>query len=236
MRETVIDPLAEFRKTNVQGTRNLAQRAAAAGVRRFVLLSSVKVNGQSTLPGKVFGPDDDPAPKDAYGISKLEAEQVLREICVQTGMEFVVIRPSLVYGPGVRGNFQTMLRWIRRGMPLPLGAIDNLRSFIALDNLVDLIVTCLTHPAAANQLFMAADGEDVSTTQLLRKVAASYGVPARLVPVPPSWLRWGMAVMGKQAAVDLLLSSLTNDASKARNMLDWTPVVSMDEQLRKMAK
>jgi UDP-glucose 4-epimerase len=235
MRETAADPLAEFRKVNVQGTRNLARQAAAAGVKRFVFLSSVKVNGESTLPGKTFGPDDDPAPQDAYGISKLEAERVLREVCASSGMEFVVIRPPLVYGPGVRGNFRTMAHWIQRGMPLPLGAIDNRRSLVALDNLVDLIVSCLTHPAVANQVLMAADGEDVSTTDLLRKVATAHGVPARLVPVPPSWLRGCAAMLGKRVAADLLLGSLVIDASRTRDMLGWLPVVSMDEQLRKMA-
>lgn len=236
MRETAVDPLAAFREVNVQGTRNLARQAAVMGVKRFVFLSSVKVNGESTPPGAPFGPDDDPAPKDPYGVSKLEAEQALREACAQTGMEFVAIRPSLVYGPGVGGNFQAMSRWIRRGIPLPLGAIDNRRSLIALDNLIDLIVTCLTHPRAAGQVFMAADGEDVSTTGLLRKVAAAHGVPARLIPVPSGVLRGCAAMLGKRAVADLLLGSLEIDASKTRDMLAWAPVISMDEQLRKMAK
>lgn len=236
MRDTAGDPLAEFRKVNVEGTRNLARQAAEAGVRRFIFLSSVKVNGEATSPGRAFTPDDDPAPEDAYGVSKLEAEQALLDLCSRTGMEFVIIRPPLVYGPGVRGNFQAMLRGIRRGIPLPLGAIDNRRSLIALDNLTDLMATCLAHPAAANQVFMAADGEDVSTTMLLRKVAAAYELPARLVPVPAGWLRIGAALLGRRAAADRLLGSLVVDASKARAMLGWTPVVSMDEQLKKMAR
>lgn len=236
MRDTVGDPLAEFRKINVEGTRKLARQAAEAGVKRFVFLSSVKVNGEVTLPGRVFTSEDVPAPEDAYGVSKLEAEQALREICTQTGMEFVVIRPPLVYGPGVRGNFHAMLRAIRRGIPLPLGAIDNRRSLVALDNLVDLMATCLAHPAAADQVFMVADGEDVSTSTLLRKIAAAYGLPARLVSVPVSWLRFCLIVLGRRAVAERLLGSLLVDASKTRNMLGWMPAVSMDEQLRKMAK
>lgn len=236
MRDTAGDPLAAFRKVNVQGTRNLARQAAEAGVKRFVFLSSVKVNGESTLPGRAFAPEDVPTPEDAYGLSKLEAEQALRELCAQTGMEFVVIRPPLVYGPGVRGNFQAMLRAVRRGFPLPLGAVDNCRSLIALDNLVDLIATCLAHPTAANQVFMAADAEAVSTTVLLRKIAAAYGLPGRLVPVPASLLRFCATVLGKRPAADRLLGSLVVDISKTRAMLGWEPVVSMDDQMKKMTK
>ncbi|WP_019937277.1 SDR family oxidoreductase [Bordetella sp. FB-8] len=236
MRDTASDPLAAFRKVNVEGTRNLARQAAEAGVKRFVFLSSVKVNGESTPLGRAFTTDDVPAPEDAYGMSKLETEQALRELCARTGMEFVVIRPPLVYGPGVRGNFQAMLRAVRRGIPLPLGAVDNRRSLVALDNLVDLIATCLAHPAAANQVFMVSDAEVVSTTVLLRKVAAAYGLPGRLVPVPASWLRFCAASLGKCPAADRLLGSLVVDVSKTRAMLGWTPVVSMDDQLKKMAK
>lgn len=236
MRDTAGDPLAAFREVNVEGTRSLARQAAEAGVKRFVFLSSVKVNGESTLSGQAFAPDDSPAPEDAYGVSKLEAERALQDLCVRTGMEFVVIRPPLVYGPGVRGNFQAMVRAIQRGIPLPLGAIHNRRSLIALDNLVDLMSTCLVHPAAADQVFMAADGEDVSTSQLLRKVAAAYGLPARLIPVPAGLLRFGATVLGKQAAADRLLGSLVVDASGTRNRLGWQPAVSMDEQLKKMVR
>ena len=234
-REEGDDALRLFRRVNTQATIELARQAAQAGVKRFVFLSSVKVNGELTPPGQAFTPDDVPAPEDAYGISKLEAELALRDICSQTGMEFVVIRPPLVYGPGVRGNFQAMVRVIQRGIPLPLGAIHNRRSLVALDNLVDLIATCLVHPAAANQVFMVADGEDISTSGLLRKVAAAYGLPARLVPVPAGLLRFCATVLGKRAAADRLLGSLKVDAFKTRDVLGWTPVVSMDEQLKKMA-
>lgn len=235
-REEGEDTLLAFRRVNTEATIALARQAAQAGVKRFVFLSSAKVNGELTLPGQAFTPDDEPAPEDAYGISKLEAERALRSLCLETGMEFVVIRPPLVYGPGVRGNFQAMVRVLERGIPLPLGAIDNRRSLIALDNLIDLIMTCLTHSAAANQVFMAADGEDVSTSALLRKVAAAYGLPARLIPVPAGLLRFCATALGKRAAADRLLGSLVVDASKARHMLGWKPVLSMDEQLRKMAR
>lgn len=235
-REDGDDVLRAFRRVNAQATLELARQAVQAGVKRFVFLSSVKVNGELTPPGRAFTPDDEPAPEDAYGISKLEAEKALRDVCSETGMEFVVIRPPLVYGPGVRGNFQAMVRAIRRGIPLPLGAVNNRRSLVALDNLVDLILVCLAHPAAANQVFMAADGEVVSSSDLLRKIAAAYGVPARLLPVPAGLLRLCATVLGKRAAADRLLGSLAVDASKTRDMLGWTPVVSMDEQLKKLAR
>jgi nucleoside-diphosphate-sugar epimerase len=196
MADTAADPLAEFRRVNVQGTLNLARQAAAAGVRRFVFVSSIKVNGEATQPGSPFTADDAPAPLDAYGVSKMEAEQGLREIARQTGMEVVIIRPPLVYGPGVKANFSAMMRWLKRGVPLPLGAIHNQRSLVALDNLVDLIVTCLTHPAAANQTFLVSDGEDVSTTELLRRMGQAMGHPARLIP--PWWASpmWRSACAG----------------------------------------
>lgn len=235
MRDVAIDPLVQFRKVNVDGTLNLARQAAAAGVRRFVFLSTIKVNGEATQADRAFRPDDEPAPEDAYGVSKLEAELALKKICVETGIEFVVIRPPLVYGPGVGGNFRTLLRWIQRGIPLPLGAVDNRRSLVALDNLIDLTALCTSHPAAANQVFLAADGEDVSTTGLLLKIAHAYGRNARLLPVPPSWLRCCAAALGKAGAADRLLGSLVVDATKARELLGWHPVVSMEEQLRKMA-
>jgi nucleoside-diphosphate-sugar epimerase len=169
MQEFVSDPLAEFRRVNVQGTLNLARQAASIGVRRFIFISSIKVNGESTFIGSPFHADDVPAPQDAYGVSKMEAEQGLRALAVETGMEVVIIRPPLVYGPGVKANFAAMMRWLYRGIPLPLGAIRNKRSLVALDNLVDLMVTCLTHPAAANQTFLVSDDEDVSTTRLLSR-------------------------------------------------------------------
>lgn len=235
MSDRADDPLAEFRRVNVDGTLNLARQAASAGVRRFIFLSSVKVNGEATASGQSFSADDIPAPQDAYAASKLEAELGLRQICSDTGMEFVVVRPPLVYGPGVKGNFRTLLHCVQRGMPLPLGALDNRRSLLALGNLLDLITICLTHPAASNQVFLAADGECVSTTDMLLKIARAYKRPSRLIPVPAGWLRSAASILGKQAAADRLLGSLVVDISKTRDLLGWTPAISMDEQLRKMA-
>jgi nucleoside-diphosphate-sugar epimerase len=235
MADTAADPLEEFRRVNVQGTLSLARQATAAGVRRFVFVSSVKVNGEATQLGCPFTADDAPAPLDAYGISKMEAEQGLREIARQTGMEVVIIRPPLVYGPGVKANFAAMMRWLKRGLPLPLGAIHNQRSLVALDNLVDLIVTCLTHPAAANQTFLVSDGEDVSTTELLRRMGQALGRPARLIPVPVSWLKLAAALVGKPDMAQRLCGSLQVDIEKTRRLLGWTPPISLDEGLRRAA-
>jgi UDP-glucose 4-epimerase len=235
MQEATADPLEEFRRVNVQGTLNLARQAAAAGVRRFVFVSSIKVNGEATQLGRPFTADDAPAPLDSYGVSKMEAEQGLREIALQTGMEVVIIRPSLVYGPSVKANFAAMMRWLKRGVPLPLGAIHNQRSLVSLDNLVGLIVTCLTHPAAANQTFLVSDGEDASTTELLRRMGQAMGHPARLIPVPTSWLKLAAAMVGKRDVAQRLCGSLQVDISKTRELLGWAPPVSLDEGLRRAA-
>jgi len=235
MHDASADPLAQFRLVNVEVTLNLARQAAAAGVRRFVFVSSVKVNGEATQPGAPFTADDAPAPLDAYGVSKMEAEQGLREIARQTGMEVVIIRPPLVYGPGVKANFATMMRWLKRGVPLPLGAIHNQRSLVALDNLVDLIVTCLTHPAAANQTFLVSDGEDVSTTELLRRMGLALGRPAHLIPVPASWLKLAAALLGKPDVAQRLCGSLQVDIEKTRRLLGWAPPLSLDEGLKRAA-
>ena len=231
MRETADGCLAEFRRINVTGTLNLARQAAEAGVRRFVFISSIKVNGERTQPGQAFRNDDPPLPVDPYGLSKSEAEQRLTELAHQFGMEFVVVRPCLVYGPGVRANFLSMLHWLDKGVPLPLGAIHNQRSLLALDNLVDLIVACTEHPAAANQIFLAADGEDLSTTALLRRLGDALGTPARLVPVPTAILRAGAALIGKRAIAERLCGSLQVDISKTRSILGWKPPLSVDEGL-----
>jgi nucleoside-diphosphate-sugar epimerase len=233
MKDEVADPLAEYRRVNVDGTLNLARQAAAMGVKRFIFISSIKVNGELTYPGKAFTEEDPAAPEDAYGISKWEAEQGLWQIQRETGMEVVIIRPPLVFGPGVKGNFASMIRLVEKGLPLPLGAIDNQRSLVALDNLVDLIITSIDHPAAANQVFLAGDGEDLSTTELLRGVARAMGKPARLIPVPPSLLMLGATVLGKQAVAQRLLGSLQVDISKARRLLGWQPPVSVEEGLRR---
>lgn len=232
MSERASDPLQEFRQANVQGTLALARQAAAAGIKRFVFISSIKVNGETTSPGQPYSPDDVPAPCDAYGISKAEAEDALRALAQETGMEVVIIRPVLVYGPGVKANFQSMMRWLFKGVPLPLGRIDNQRSLVALDNLVDLIVTCIDHPAAANQTFLASDGEDLSTSDLLRRMGHALERPARLLPVPVWMLRTAASMLGKGDVAQRLCGSLQVDISKTRNLLGWTPPVTLDAALR----
>jgi|TARA_R100001460_G_scaffold78296_4_gene119320 nucleoside-diphosphate-sugar epimerase len=236
MKDEVPDPLAEYRKVNVEGTLNLARQAAKAGVTRFIYISSIKVNGEQTFSGKPFTADDVPAPEGSYGISKLEAENGMREIASDTGMEVVIIRPPLVYGPGVKGNFASMIKLIEKGLPLPLGAIHNKRSLVALDNLVDLIVTCIDHPAAANQTFLAGDGQDISTTELLQGVGQAMGKPARLIPVPAGMLILGASLLGKRAVAKRLLGSLQVDISKNRDMLGWQPPVSVEEGMARAVK
>lgn len=236
MHDTEADPLAAFRIVNVDGTLNLARQAAATGVERFVFLSSVKVNGESTLPGNSFTEADVPSPQDAYGRSKYEAEQGLRQIAVDTGMEVVIIRPPLVYGPGVKANFAALMRAVQCGWPLPLGAVHNQRSLVALDNLVDFIVTCASHPQAANQTFLVSDGHDLSTTELVRGMAQAAGVPARLLPIPTWALRAGAGLLGKGDAVQRLCGNLQIDISKARQMLGWVPPISIEEGLHRVVQ
>jgi nucleoside-diphosphate-sugar epimerase len=233
MSEDTIDPLAVYRRVNVDGTMALARQASVEGVKRFIFISSIKVNGEQTQLGSKFEADATPAPEDAYGISKLEAENALLQLSAETGMELVIIRPPLVYGAGVKGNFATMAKLVAKGLPLPLGAIHNKRSLVALDNLVDLIITCIDHPAAANQIFLAGDGEDISTTQLLRGVAKAMGKPSRLIPIPASWLMMAATVLGKKAVAQRLLGSLQVDISKAQQLLGWTPPLSVAEGLRR---
>ena len=236
MHDTEADPLAEFRKSNVDSTLALATQAAQSGVKRFIFISSVKVNGESTRPGHPFRADDTPAPQDPYGISKMEAEAGLRAIAKATGMEVVIIRPPLVYGPGVKANFASMVQWLQRGVPLPLGAIHNRRSLVALDNLVDLIITCLDHPAAANQTFLVSDGEDVSTTELLQRMGVALGRPARLLPVPQRMLELGAALVDKQAVAQRLFSSLQVDMGPTCALLGWKPPVSLADGLLQVAR
>tara|TARA_R110000868_G_scaffold273720_1_gene532893 strand:+ start:13932 stop:14900 length:969 start_codon:yes stop_codon:yes gene_type:complete len=236
MDDNSFDPLTEFRQVNVDGTLNLARQAAAAGVRRFIFISSIKVNGEGTTVGAPYHADAQPAPVDLYGISKMEAEQGLRTLATETGMEVVIIRPVLVYGAGVKANFLSMMHWLHKGVPLPFGAIHNRRSLVALDNLVDLIVTCIDHPAAANQIFLVSDGEDLSTTELLRRMGVALGKPARLLPVPSWMLEAGATMLGKKALSQRLCGSLQVDISKTRELLNWTAPVSVDEALRKTAK
>lgn len=237
MHETEADPLAAFRRVNTEGSVNLACQAAEAGVRRLVFISSVKVNGEATPPGQPLRPQD-PAmcPDDPYGISKFEAEQGLREVAAATGLDVVVIRPVLVYGPGVRANFESMMKWVARGVPLPLGAIrTNRRSLVGIDNLADLIACCVTHPAAAGQVFFAADGEDVSTTELLTSVGAALGKPARLLPVPAKMLQAGARLIGRGAVAQRLCGSLQVDISTNARLLGWHPPFSLDVGLKQTA-
>lgn len=233
MNDRATDPLAEFRHVNVDGTLTLGRQAAAAGVRRFVFLSSVKVNGELTMPGRPFTADDTPAPQDAYGISKLEAEQGLRQIAEASGMELVVIRPPLVYGAGVRANFRSLLRAVGRGLPLPLGSVDNRRSLVGLDNLVDFIVTCIEHPAAANQTFLVSDGEDVSTPELIRRIAQAMGKPVRLISVPVWLLKAGASMLGKRAAAQRVCGSLQVNIDKTQQLLGWRAPLSLTQGLRR---
>lgn len=231
-----LSALELFRAINTEATLQLAQCAAKKNVRRFIFLSSIGVNGnQSDTP---FTEQCAENPHDLYAISKHEAEQGLREIANNTDMEVVIIRPPLVYGPNPPGNFSTLLKWVNKGLPLPLGAIHNKRSFIALDNLVDFIARCadpdLT-PAAANETFLIADNQDVSTTELLQKVASAYEKPSRLIPVPEKLLWLSTKIIGKEKIAAQLLASLQIDISKAQRLLNWQPVITMDEQLKKIA-
>jgi nucleoside-diphosphate-sugar epimerase len=231
VREQASDPLAAYREVNTRATLTLAHAAADAGVKRFVFLSSVKVNGEFTLPDQPFT-SHQAAPQDPYGVSKWEAELGLREIASRTGMEVVIVRPPLVYGPGVKANFLTMMRWLQRGIPLPLGAIANQRSLVALPNLVNFISLCLTHPKAANQTFMISDQHDVSTTELLRGLSAALKRPARLVPVPQSVLEGGLKLLGKGGVAQRLCGNLTVDASPATELLSWKPPIPVQQGLQ----
>jgi len=230
------NPLTEFRRINVEGSLNLARQAASAGVKRLIYLSSVKVNGGLTVPGQPFKESDMANPQDAYGLSKYEAEQGLLLIAQQTGIEVVIIRPPLVYGQGVKANFASMMRAVRRGMPLPLGAVRNNSSFLYIGNLVSLITVCMHHPAAANQVFLVSDGCDLSTPQLLQACATALGVKSRLWPVPQRVIEGLAALLGKRDVAQRLCGSLQVDITKARSLLGWTPTISVADGLMATAK
>jgi nucleoside-diphosphate-sugar epimerase len=230
------DPLSSFLQLNAKSTANLARQAATAGVKRFVFLSSIKVNGELTQTGQPFTAEDVPAPEDPYGVSKFEAERLLRQIASETGMEIVIIRPPLVYGPGVKANFNSMMRVLSKGIPLPLAAVtNNRRSLVALDNLVDLIVTCINHPAAANQTFLVSDGEDLSTADLLIRMGQALKIPARLFYVPTWLLKLGALALNKSSIYQRLCGSLQLDIAKTCNVLAWHPPLSVDEGLQRAA-
>jgi nucleoside-diphosphate-sugar epimerase len=234
MDERAADPLAECRRVNVEGTRALARAAVRAGVRRLVYVSSIKVNGESTTE-HAFRESDEPRPQDAYGVSKWEAELALAEIAAGTSLETVVLRPPLVYGPHVKGNFLALLGAVHRGLPLPLDCVRNVRSLLYVGNLVSAIAAALTHPAAANRTFLVSDGEDVSSPQLVRQLAAAFGRPARLLPLPVPALRTLGVITGKAAAVARLTGSLQVDAGLLGRTLDWTPPFTLEAGLRATA-
>ena len=237
MRDEVADSFAEYLKVNRDATLALARLAAEAGVRRFTFISSINVFGDSS--SSPYTENLLPNPVQDFAIAKFEAEQGLLEIAKETGMEVVIVRPPLVYGSNVKGNFASMVNWVKKGIPLPLGAVRNARSLVALDNLVDFIALCANRdrsPKAANEVFLVSDGVDVSTSDLLRKVAKACGVKSRLLPVPVGLMRLAARLLGKGAVADRLFGNLQVDSSKARDLLGWKPVVTMDEALERMFK
>ena len=232
MRDRARDPIDEFRRINVDGTMALASQAARAGVRRFVFVSSVKVHGEAGC----FRETDRLAPTDPYGVSKLEAELELRDLQARTGMEIVVVRPPLVYGPGVRANFRSLVKAVQRGIPLPFGAAQNRRSLVSRQNLVDFLRTCLIHPRAANETYLVSDGLDLSTADMIRQIAQGLGRPPRLVPVPPWVLHVGARLVGRRDVMQRLLGSLQVDITKARTQLAWSPPQRPEDGLREAAR
>lgn len=236
MKETSPTAHEEYVRSNVEGTLALARQAVESGVRRFVFVSSIKVNGEGTTPGQSYSATDVPDPHGDYAQSKAMAEERLRDLAAQTGLELVIIRPPLVYGPGVGANFAAMMRWVARGIPLPLGQVDNRRSMVAIDNLVDLIVTSAIHPLAPGHVFLVSDGQDLSTSDLLRRLGNALERPARLLPVPPALLLLGASLLGRGAVARRLLGSLQVDIEPTRRILQWTPPVSVDEGLMRAVR
>lgn len=236
MHDEAADPLAEFRRVNVAGTERLARSAAASGVKRLVYVSSIKVNGEATNEGSRFTEADPPCPQDPYGVSKYEAEQALHRIAAETGLEVVIVRPPLVYGPGVKGNFAQMLGVLAKRIPLPLASVHNLRSLVYVRNLADALIACATHPAGAGQTYLVGDGEGISTPGLLRQLGAAMGRPALLLPCPPALLKLAGRATGKADQIQRLLGSLQVDSGKIRRELDWTPPYPLQQGLRETAE
>ena len=236
MHDDAVDPLEAFRRVNVAGTERLALAAVASGVKRLVYVSSIKVNGEATRAGNRFAEADRPSPQDPYGVSKDEAEQALHRIAKQSGLEVVIVRPPLVYGAGVKGNFVQMLNVLSKGIPLPLTSIQNHRSLVYVENLVDALITCTTHPAAVGQTYLVSDGQDISTSDLLRELGVGMGQPARLFPCPPRLLEVVGAMVGKSDQVQRLLGSLQVDSGKIRRELNWTPPYSLQQGLQATAE
>ncbi|WP_412499125.1 UDP-glucose 4-epimerase family protein [Vibrio furnissii] len=233
MNDCAANPVEAFKEVNTQGTLNLARQAAAAGVKRFVFVSSIKVNGESTLPNQPFLPMTQDIPVDPYGVSKYEAEEGLKAIEDETGLEVVIIRPPLVYGPGVKANFLSMMNWVNKGIPLPLGGIDNCRSLVFLDNLADLILVCCQHANARSRTFLVSDNYDVSTSTLLRQIATAMNKPSRLFSVPTSWLCYVAALIGKKAIAERVCGNLQLDITDTIQVLDWSPVYSFEEGIQR---
>ena len=233
LRDAAADPLAEFRRVNVEGTHRLALQAAEMGVKRMVFISSIGVNGISTDRRGAFTFEDRPGPVEPYGQSKFEAELALQEVAANTNLEVVIVRPPLVYGPGVRANFLRLMNLVRRGVPLPLGGVHNRRSLVALDNLVDMLICCARHPAAAAKTFLVSDDEDLSTPDLLRRIGTAMGVPIRLVPMPRWLLLQGARLIGRHGEAERLLGSLQVDIRHTRELLGWEPPISVDEGIRR---
>lgn len=233
MKDQSQDPITSFREINTFGTLNLARCAAKDGVKRFIFISSIKVSGETTSLGCPFKSSDEPNPTDPYAISKFEAEEGLKAIAEETGMQVVIIRPPLVYGPGVKGNFASLMKFTTKGLPLPLGAITrNLRSIVSVENLVDLIITCIEHPDAANQIFLVSDDHDVSTAELLNEMARADDRSSRLVPVPASLMQFAANLLGKGAVAERLFGSLQVDIEHTKKVLNWSPPISFSEGIR----
>ncbi|MFH0799360.1 MAG: NAD-dependent epimerase/dehydratase family protein [Pseudomonadota bacterium] len=232
MQEMSKNPLESFRSVNVLGSKKLAEEAARRGIRRFVYISSISIHGNSTGE-RAYVEGDEAQPHSPYAVSKWEGELALRNVAEKTGFELVIVRPPLVYGPGVGGNFLRLMKWADKGFPLPLGRVHNLRSFIGIENLVELLVRCVEHPRAAGETFLVADGGDLSTPDLMRRVAKLLGRPARIVPFPVSFLRWGAKVFGQEDVLDRLCNCLQVDAGKAIRLLGWKPLMSLDEGLER---
>lgn len=236
MKEAAAEPLAEFLKANLHGTANLAMQAAHAGVKRFVYVSSIKVNGEATRSGCKITEDDAPAPQEPYGISKWQAEQALHRIAGETGLEIVIVRPPLAYGANVKGNFAQMLKMLAKRLPLPLASAHNQRSLVYVENLVDGLIACATLPAAAGKTYLISDGEDISTPDLLQRLGAAMGCPAKLFPCPHALLKLAGRLTGKSAAIERLLGSLQIDSGKIRRELGWKPPHTLQQGLQATAE
>ena len=236
MNDSATDPLTEFRKVNVEGTLNLARQAVEAGVKRFIFVSSIKVNGEGTELGHPYTVDSQPNPTDPYGISKYEAEQGLLKLAETTSLEVVIIRPTLIYGDNVKGNFLSLMKWTYKGIPLPIGGIkDNLRSLVSLDNLIDFIIACIDHPKAKNEVFLISDDDDISTADLLEEISRGLGVKNRAVNIPPELINTVAATLGKSGVAQRLSGSLQVDITKAKTLLDWQPKYSASQSVQKTA-